>query len=183
MTLHCLVPIILGLIAMPSMAQSNHAPAAIERVKPEKKPDSLIEQKIIEVFDLKHTFRDVPTRYDFNRVDLSGDGEPELPVHLFGGNMCGTQGCTTLILQRQGSGYKALAQIGSTKTPVFVSQHATNGWKDLIVIVSGGSTLPSYYAILPFNGRGYPENATVAPAEPLDASQPIWLAEERAGSR
>ena len=172
MKFHCLFPLTLCLVALPARTQPNHAPAVIERVKPEKKPDSLIEQKIIEVFDLKHTFRDVPTRYDFNRVDLSGDGEPELPVHLFGGNMCGTQGCTTLILQRQGSGYKVLTQIGSTKTPVFVSQHATNGWKDLIVMVSGGSTLPTYYAILPFNGRGYPENATVAPAEPLDASQP-----------
>ena len=154
------------------MAQPKRVPLAVEKVKPEKKPDTLIEQKIIEVFDLKRNFRDVPTRYDFNRVDLNGDGEPEILVHLFGKNMCGSGGCTTLILRKQGSGYKVLAQIGSTGVPVFVSQHSTNGWKDLIVMVSGGSTLPGYYAVLPFNGVGYPENPTVAPAEPLDSNQP-----------
>ena len=172
MKLYCLLPVILSSIALPSMAQPNHKPAAIKKVKPEKKSDSRIEQKIIEVFDLKRNFRDVPTHYDFNRVDLNGDGEPEILVHLFGKNMCDTQGCTTLILTKQGNGYKVLAQIGSTKTPVFVSEHATNGWTDLIVMVSGRSTLPTYYAVLPFNGHGYPENATVAPAEPLDTSQP-----------
>ena len=169
---YCIVSLLLSSIVIPSEAQTNHSPSTIETVKPEKKPDNLVEQQIIELFDLKHKFRDEPTRYDYNRVDLNGDGEPEILVHVFGKNMCAAGGCTTLVLRKKENRYIVLTQIDLTRVPVFVSQHVTNGWKDLILLVNGGNTLPGYYAVLPFNGRAYPSGASTSSAEPLDSSQP-----------
>jgi hypothetical protein len=48
-----------------------------------------------------------------------------------------------------------------------VSPHRRNGWNDLIVFVSGGGIQPGYYAVLPFDGKKYPENPTIEPAMPL----------------
>ncbi len=43
----------------------------------------------------------------------------------------------------------------------------TKGWRDLTVLVSGGGIVPGYRAILPFDGREYPSNPTMAPAREM----------------
>ena len=43
----------------------------------------------------------------------------------------------------------------------------TSSWNDLITYVRGGGIVPGYYARLPFDGRTYPENPTIPPAQPL----------------
>jgi hypothetical protein len=56
-----------------------------------------------------------------------------------------------------------------TRPPIVVASTTTQGWRDLVVRVSGGSIIPGYDALLRFDGRTYPANPTVPPAEPLKA--------------
>jgi|HubBroStandDraft_3_1064219.scaffolds.fasta_scaffold184111_2 hypothetical protein len=42
-----------------------------------------------------------------------------------------------------------------------------SGWHDLGVWVQGGGIQPGYEASLSFNGKEYPSNPTVPPAQPL----------------
>jgi hypothetical protein len=109
------------------------------------------------------------TNYYYNRVDLDGDGRPEVLVYLFGSYMCGSGGCNTLVFRRAGGGYKLVADIALTHNPIFVSERRTNGWKDLVVFVAGGGIQPGHYSVLRFDGRSYPGNATADPATPLRA--------------
>lgn len=104
------------------------------------------------------------TNYYYNRVDLDGDGRPEVLVYLFGTYMCGSGGCNTLVFRRAGGGYKLVADIALTHNPVFVSERRTKGWNDLIVFVAGGGIRAGYYSVLRFDGRTYPDNATAEPA-------------------
>ncbi|MET0626043.1 MAG: hypothetical protein ABW250_24125 [Pyrinomonadaceae bacterium] len=108
------------------------------------------------------------TNYYYNRVDLDGDGRPEVLVYLFGSYMCGSGGCNTLVFRRAGGRYKLVADIALTRNPVFVSERRTNGWNDLVVPVAGGG-IRGHYAVLRFDGRSYPDNATGDTATPLRA--------------
>ena len=58
-----------------------------------------------------------------------------------------------------------VADISVSRPPIRVSPHSSNGWRNLLVHVSGGGT-PSHETELEFDGRSYPSNPTVPPAEP-----------------
>ena len=107
------------------------------------------------------TGQDAEVRYYYNRVDLNGDGSFEAIVHLVGPSICGTGGCTTLILQPAPNGYRLVSTITVTRTPIIVSPQRTRGWSDLIVYVTGGGITRGYYVALRFDGRTYPDNPTV----------------------
>jgi hypothetical protein len=96
--------------------------------------------------------------YSYNRVDLNGDGKPEVLVYLVGGSpSCGTGGCHTLIFKTVGTGYDLVSEIGLTRLPIIVTERRTNGWKDLIILTVGGGARANYW-LVQFNGRTYPEN-------------------------
>jgi len=56
-----------------------------------------------------------------------------------------------------------------TQLPIRVLSTKTNGWHDLGVGVAGGGIQPGYEARLRFDGRTYPSNPTVPPAQELKA--------------
>ncbi len=60
-----------------------------------------------------------------------------------------------------------MTNIALARNPIIVSQRKTRGWNDLIMYVVGGGIQPGYYTVLHFDGRTYPDNATVDPAAPL----------------
>jgi hypothetical protein len=163
------------LAAPPLCAQRGAKPFVTAQVRPEAERDAKLEAAIKdpngdgrpENFDPDGNFW---THYYYNRVDLNGDARPEVLVYLFGPYMCGSGGCNTLVFRQTDAGdYQLVADISLTSNPVVVSERRTNGWNDLIFFVSGGG-VRAHYAVLRFDGKGYPNNPTSVPAAPLRAA-------------
>lgn len=102
-------------------------------------------------------------RYYYNRVDLNGDEKPEVLVYLSGAYTCGTGGCTMQVYESAKEGYRLISEIALVNNPIIVSNQKTAGWSDLIVYVAGGG-IRGHYAVLRFNGRKYPTNASAGRA-------------------
>ncbi len=105
-------------------------------------------------------------RYFDAATDLNGDGRPEVVVYAYGPMLCGTGGCNTLVFTPDASGYRLVANVSVSRPPIQAASRTTNGWRDLLVHVSGGGIVEGYDAELKFDGTSYPDNPTVAPAEP-----------------
>lgn len=145
------------------VAQGRSRLRGVRYIPSETSPDPEIEKAILQTLQ-DGDFSVGEIRYYYNRVDLNADGNFEAIVHLVGQSICGTGGCQTLILQPARSGYRVVATIGLTRTPIIVSQQRTLGWSDLVVYVSGGGITRGYYVALRFDGRTYPDNPTVLAA-------------------
>lgn len=109
-----------------------------------------------------------PIHHFAAEAELDGDPHPEWIVHVAGPGVCGTGGCDTLIFDEDATGLRLVATIHVTRPPIAVAATSAHGWRDLLVHVSGGGILPGYDARLRFDGKGYPINPTVAPAERLE---------------
>ena len=107
------------------------------------------------------------THYAAAFVDLKGDGTHEAIVYLMGPNWCGSGGCTSLILAPAGSSYRIITKTTITRLPIRALSTKTNGWRDLAVSVGGGGIQPGYETRLRFNGKKYPSNPSVPPAQKL----------------
>ena len=120
---------------------------------------------------LNETLGDVPgpIHYFAKQVDLDGDGRAEYVVHVAGPMVCGSGGCDTLVFAQEGSGLRLVSRTSVTRPPIVIASTTTQGWRDVVVRVSGGGIIPGYDARLRFDGRTYPANPTVPPAEPLKA--------------
>ncbi|WP_395393396.1 hypothetical protein WBP07_00330 [Novosphingobium sp. BL-8A] len=106
-------------------------------------------------------------QYATAEVDLDGDGTPEVLAYLGGPMMCGTGGCNLVVLKRDGTGFRKMGEVSVVQLPVGVLDSKSHGWRDLAVTVSGGG-MPEGTKRLPFDGKAYPENATVQPAGDSD---------------
>ena len=100
------------------------------------------------------------TRYIASQLDLNGDNKPEYVVHVVGTAACGTGGCTTLVFTPEGDGFRRVSTITVSSPPVRISPHSSNGWRDVIVHVSGGGAADGDVQ-LKYAGQGYPENPTL----------------------
>ncbi len=100
-------------------------------------------------------------------IDLNGDGTSEALVRLSGNVWCGSGGCTSLVLSREGRSYRVISKITITQLPIRVLQTSHHGWRDLGVTVAGGGIGPSYEAALAFDGHTYRGNPSVPPAKML----------------
>lgn len=110
----------------------------------------------------KASGQDDSVRYFYNYADLNGDGNSEAIVYLVGTYTCGTGGCTAMIFEPDGSGYQLNTSLSLASQPIVVSDQTTQGWKDLIIPVSGGGSESGYHT-LRFDGQTYPSNASTAP--------------------
>ncbi|WLR54542.1 hypothetical protein LC048_19260 [Mesobacillus subterraneus] len=126
----------------------------------ETEPNPALEDAFSKEFALKRGEDEV--RYYYNEIDLNGDGVPETFVYLTGPVVCGTGGCGGLVVERANGSYKVRSRFSLVRTPVFVSDSKTNGWKDLIMFVAGGGIEPGY-RILRFDGKTYPLNPSIQP--------------------
>jgi hypothetical protein len=104
------------------------------------------------------------TRYSSAFVDLRDDGTQEVVVYLSGHNWCGTGGCTTLVLAPQGSSYGIVTKITGTRPPIRVLKTKSNGWHDICVVERFSGVEPMYEAVLAFDGKSYPSNASIPPS-------------------
>jgi len=106
------------------------------------------------------------TQYAVAFKDLNGDGVDEAIVYLMGGGWCGSGGCTTLVLKKEGDSWATVSRITITRPPIRVLTSVSKGWHDLGVWVQGEGTQPGYEAELVFDGKSYPRNPTTPPARP-----------------
>jgi hypothetical protein len=98
-------------------------------------------------------------------VDLRNDGAQEVIVYLTGDGWCGSGGCTTLVLAPESSSFKLITKITVTKLPIRVLTTKSNGWHDISVVARINGIEPTYEAKLSFNGKTYPSNPSVPPAQ------------------
>lgn len=112
------------------------------------------------------------TRYVAAFTDLNGDGVREAIVYVIGPGWCGSGGCITFVLNREGSSYTVVTKITITRAPIRVVDHVSNGWRDIGVWVVGGGIQHGYEAELPFDGKTYPSNPSMPPARKSNTKAP-----------
>lgn len=101
--------------------------------------------------------------YDFIRTDLNGDGKREgivlfkLP-HTY---WCGWDGCGMAVFREDGDHFTPVSAMSGIRGPIHVARAASNGWRDIIVEVSG-ARMPSKNVILEFDGSTYPSSPMLA---------------------
>lgn len=115
--------------------------------------------------------------YEFRRVDLNDDGRRDALV-LFKtpyGYWCGTHGCTMLVMEAHNDHFTLLNSIQPVRAPVHISENKSNGWKDLIIRVSGRWDDAKDVAAK-HNGSSYPlDPADIEPASGEDLSNYSYL--------
>lgn len=104
--------------------------------------------------------------------DLNGDGAPEAIVHMLSSKWCGSGGCSTLILTPKDGSWVMITKIRLTRPPIYVLSDVSEGWHSIGVWVQGGGIQPGYEVRLRFDGKTYPINPSVSPAQRLDG-QPV----------
>jgi len=105
------------------------------------------------------------TRYVAALRDLNSDGKPEAIVYLLGEDWCGSGGCTTLVLAREGDSWRTITKITNSRAPILVVPRMSHGWKSIGVWVQGGGILKGYEVELRFNSTTYPENPSLLPTK------------------
>src|SRR5688572_3676177 len=107
----------------------------------------------------------VSSVYQHRRVDLNGDGKRDALVIFKNpyGYWCGLYGCTMLIMKASDDNFKLVNAVTPVREPLHVSEGKTNGWKDIIIHISGRWTETKDVA-LQFDGEKYPNNPDGLPA-------------------
>lgn len=108
----------------------------------------------------------VASTYEFNRIDLDKDGLRDALVLLKSpyGYWCGMHGCALLVLQAENDNFQLVNAVQPIRTPLYISSQETNGWKDLVVRVSGRWDTAKDVA-LKFNGTQYPADPSTLPPD------------------
>jgi putative lipoprotein len=110
--------------------------------------------------------RDV--RYVEAATDLSGDGRPEIVVHVMGPTACWPDGCDTHVFTPVGSdAYRQVGFVIVSSPPIRASSRKSRGWKNLVVRVSDDGAA-THDAELEFNGTRYPDDPSLAASLALE---------------
>lgn len=134
----------------------------VKYIASETVKDERLEEAIINVYSLKpEDIEEYDIRYYYNRIDLNGDNNPETFVMLVEPTLfCGSGGCSALIFRDEDEEYKLVSRFTLVHNPIIVSNDKTNGWRDIIMYVSGGG-VESFFSRLKFDGNEYPMNPSV----------------------
>src|SRR5262249_54138736 len=96
-------------------------------------------------------------KYAYNKVDLNGDGKPELVVFVYGPSACGSGGCHAKIAKLEGNRYKIIGSQTLVQNPIVVTNKTTRGWKDIVFSSRYG------YFLCRWNGTNYPNGQNKVP--------------------
>lgn len=132
---------------------SNIDVGQVRIVKNDTRRDRSIEQFIRKEFSDYYS-TGLIRGYAYNKVDLDGDGQPEV-ILTVRGSYCGSGGCTVYILKSRGSRYTAIYDIGLSFGRFIVVSQKTNGFSDIIrpFFLRGEKK----YFLLQYRGDGYKE--------------------------
>lgn len=95
--------------------------------------------------------------YSYRFIDLNNDAVDDAIVFLQGQSWCAPEGCTMLVLQGVGEGFKVVTKVSEVLAPVQVAESLSHAWRDIIVHSNEQEKL------LQFDGRGYPPKAAEQP--------------------
>jgi hypothetical protein len=146
--------------AHPVQAEQEANLSEVTYLKSETKKDAALEEAFAKEFDLKKGTDSI--RYFYNKVDLNYDQIPETFVYLVGPMVCGTGGCSGLLLEEKDGDYTVKSRFSLVRTPVIIQNETTNGWRNIVMYVAGGGIEPGYHE-LKFDGVNYPSNPSVQP--------------------
>ena len=104
--------------------------------------------------------------YSTGYADLNNDGLDDALVYLQGSQLCGSGGCTLMVFQNMGDGYKFISKSTITRTPVSVAKTTHNGWHDFIVWSRGTG-----FVLMQYDGVKYPHNPSLE--LPIDDAQAL----------
>lgn len=107
-----------------------------------------------------------PTRVAIAEIRRD-DGGHDIAVYISGRSWCGSGGCELMILEPDGTSFRILGDLAITNLPIRQLKTSSHGHPDIGVVVRGGGIRPGYEACLHFDGKTYPNNPTVPPAEPI----------------
>lgn len=105
------------------------------------------------------------SRYEFTRIDLDNDGRREGLVMMNAPfrSWCNGDGCAMLVFKARNEGFSLQSEIAPVRGPLMVSNAATNGWRDLVIKLTGREEAPRDVA-LRFNGATYPATPESQPS-------------------
>lgn len=103
--------------------------------------------------------------YDVHRVDLDGDKRREALVlfknpYLY---WCTGNGCPMIVLKANDDDFDFVNAIEPVRGPIYISTETHNGWRDIMMRVSGRWTQTKDVA-LAYNGSSYPESPEDLPS-------------------
>jgi hypothetical protein len=148
---------ILSLLIVSSLAHATPpvlslTQAALQKVDPDIKPD----------------------HYDIARTDLNADGKEDVLALMNGkSGYRGTGGATMFILKGTAEGFEPLGSVKVVNEPIYARKSLNNGFRDLLVTVSGGGATPGL-AALSFDGTKYPASPGEAGAKLEDSDQLLF---------
>jgi len=134
--------------------------SSVSYITSEKERDVKLETALVKLFHLKPG--EDKFRYYYNKIDLNGDNKPELFVYLVGPLFSGSGGSSAIIFKLKDNEYIPLSKFTLVHNPIIISKNSTNGWKNIIMYVSGGGA-DSGYVEIKFNGSSYPSNPSIQP--------------------
>ena len=108
------------------------------------------------------TPKDTAVRYFAAKIP----GSNMIIAYLDGRYLCGTSGCSSLILRPSGRSYKILGDIGAHRPPIRLLSTKHYGMPDFSVWVQGGGLQPGYQATVQFDGKEY-GNPTAPPSRKI----------------
>ncbi len=101
--------------------------------------------------DLKFLKED-DRKFQYEDIDLNGDGVPETFVRFSSSYFCGSGGCTFLLLDNN---QKVITKFTVMDAPIYIDETVKNGWK-VLVIKDYGKVKE-----LVFDGKKYPSNPSM----------------------
>lgn len=94
--------------------------------------------------------------YQYEVVDLNGDGKQEYMIAFSSSYFCGSGGCTFILLD---SNFSMITKFTVTQPPVYIDTKSTHGWNNLL-LWSNGNFHTMHYDI---DVQSYPSNPSVEP--------------------
>lgn len=131
----------------------------IKKLYSETSRDTKLEAAITSVYKIS---KGSTVRYLYNKIDLNNDGSNEIFVDLISSDFVGSGGSSAAIFKIVNGSYVLVSKFTLVNTPVIVTNNITNGWRNLIMCVSGGGA-ETHYALLKYGTNGYPSNPSTQP--------------------
>ena len=174
--------IVLAFASLLFMAACQSAPkqeVALEPLTPLPKiidpNDFQLQQSVLAT--LKEMGAPLHSNYDYRRLDLNNDGRRDALV-LFKtpyGFWCDTHGCTMLVMEAHNDHFTLLNSIQPVRPPIYRTDNETNGWKDIIIRVSGRWDKAKNVAAK-YNGQQYPlDPSDIEPAAGYEIADKEYL--------
>lgn len=109
---------------------------------------------------------DRDSRFSVTTAKLNGKNISYV-VYLTGNDWCGSGGCTALILQPSGIGFRVINHFTLARLPIKVLPTRTHGWQDLSMPRQGGGSVGAQTVVFRFDGAKYRLSRTLVPGDKL----------------